>query len=872
MSFRDQPLHGVAVYNPGLLSKAELIRLFVAREPLLESLLDDLRRETGGTAQHHLLVGRRGMGKTTMLRRLAYAVEDDGALSQTWMALTFPEEQYNVSRPSDFWLNCIDALGDALEDQGRVDRVEALDARVAEIHDLADERRRHDAALDLLVGLAGELQRRLILLVDNVDLVLQRFEQQEAWALREVLSTRPEILLLGATSAPFEAFHAYEAPFYDFFRVHLLGGLDEPQTFDVLRRLSRACDAPDVERLLDTEPARIKTLRVLAGGNPRTIVLLFGLLAQGVEGSVRTDLERLLDHCTPLYKDRFERLSPQQQTIVDALAINWDPMHAGDLARKARMQVQKVSSQLTRLERDGVVEKVRIHPSTKAGFQMAERFFNIWYLMRASRRVRRRLIWLVEFLRMFFGAEELEEMGKQQLGGVRHGEREHYAEYVLALAGAIDNLSLRRALELDGIRALVEDDRLRSRLSEWFDFQGEDAELRPLVERVRLLDEARRVMMQADVEDLGVTRGELWALVGGAIGLSVREKHDFARSWSALGLTTRTLILRVLRAAAQLHHLRFGEELPSLQEALSSGTMASISDIDGARAAAEQTGERGPIGVALSQADLSIRAHLDQLDAVIDDCRAAAAWLALSTARLRCRHYEAASEAARHACSLSPSWPRPWLLAGAVSHLFLDKLDEAEGAYREALTLNPHWHLARGALVRLLIARRRFAEAEDLCREGLRADRAPALLRLLIMVRLGAQQADDELEELARELAGAEDARPTDVLTLAFVLALGGKISEALVHTRSFLDSGDALYMKGWRLLTRVCGTLAGRGHARDMRRLLLDHMLGDRWRPLSEALRAAEEGTRAILTQVAPEIQGAAESLLTQMGIHLPD
>ncbi len=30
----------------------------------------------------------------------------------------------------------------------------------------------------------------------------------------------------------------------------------------------------------------------------------------------------------------------------------------------------------------------------KAAYQIAERFFNIWYLMRASRRVRRKLIWL----------------------------------------------------------------------------------------------------------------------------------------------------------------------------------------------------------------------------------------------------------------------------------------------------------------------------------------------------------------------------------------------------------------------------------------------------------------------------------------------
>ena len=125
------------------------------------------------------------------------------------------------------------------------------------------------------------------------------------------------------------------------------------------------------------------------------------MFAQGISESVRTDLERLLDSCTPLYKSRFESLSAQAQQVVDALAVNWDPISSGELAQKVRVNVNTISSQLNRLTQLGVVEKVP-YLKSKAGFRIAERFFNIWYLMRASRRVRRRLIWLVEFLRLFY--------------------------------------------------------------------------------------------------------------------------------------------------------------------------------------------------------------------------------------------------------------------------------------------------------------------------------------------------------------------------------------------------------------------------------------------------------------------------------------
>src|SRR5262245_58141042 len=96
-------LGGFAVYNPDLLSKRELIEQFTARHKLLERFLAALR--TLDAQQHHLIIGERGMGKTTFLRRLKYAVEDDRELSSSCIALCFPEEQYNVARLSDFYAN-----------------------------------------------------------------------------------------------------------------------------------------------------------------------------------------------------------------------------------------------------------------------------------------------------------------------------------------------------------------------------------------------------------------------------------------------------------------------------------------------------------------------------------------------------------------------------------------------------------------------------------------------------------------------------------------------------------------------------------------------------------------------------------------------
>jgi len=248
----------------------------------------------------------------------------------------------------------------------------------------------------------------LLLLLDNADLILERLRDQH-WALRETLQSEPALLVYGASARAIEASYKYDAAFYDFFRIDELKGLTEEELRATLIRLAEIGNTPSVTETVNTDPARIRTLHTLTGGNPRTAVLLYGVLAQGLGGNVRSDLEGLLDRVTPLYKARFEELPEQSQKLVDALALRWDPATARTLADDLGWEINPTSAQLNRLQTQGLVEKTEPYKSKRTLFQIGERFFNVWYLMRASRRVRRKLTWLVRFLRMFFSAEELRE-------------------------------------------------------------------------------------------------------------------------------------------------------------------------------------------------------------------------------------------------------------------------------------------------------------------------------------------------------------------------------------------------------------------------------------------------------------------------------
>ena len=95
------------------------------------------------------------------------------------------------------------------------------------------------------------------------------------------------------------------------------------------------------------------------------------------------------------------------------------------------MEVNSVSTQLHRLHLEGLVDKVDVPGESRQGFQVSERFFNLWYLMRASRRHRGRVFALARCLETLYDIGDLEALGKQLPTG--DGE----ADFTMATAQAI---------------------------------------------------------------------------------------------------------------------------------------------------------------------------------------------------------------------------------------------------------------------------------------------------------------------------------------------------------------------------------------------------------------------------------------------------
>ncbi|WEK37642.1 MAG: hypothetical protein P0Y53_09015 [Candidatus Pseudobacter hemicellulosilyticus] len=389
------------IYNPDRKGKRQLIAEFVVRTEVLEDIMQDINTSAMITPeQHYLLIGQRGQGKTTLLYRIKYAIEDSLGVNSWLIPIVLTEEQYNINELVNLW----ESVADLLEDY------HGFTGIVEEIRKYMTHPQFELKSYDIIEKYLDKHGKKLVLLIDNVGALLDKISDLEVRRLREVLQTKPHIRLIAASPFYFQDFADYKQPFFEFFKVKRLIGLSREETTLLLLELGNVHgQRKEIEAIISKWPGRIETLRMLTGGAPRTIALMFGILINHEYESTVQDLEHVLDAVTPFYKHRMDDLSPQNQKIVDAVAKNWDAISVKELREKTRIEGKVLSAQLSYLEKNQVIEK-RPTETKNNLYLLRERFWNIWYLMRYGRRNdKQQVVWLIRFMEAWFSKKELEE-------------------------------------------------------------------------------------------------------------------------------------------------------------------------------------------------------------------------------------------------------------------------------------------------------------------------------------------------------------------------------------------------------------------------------------------------------------------------------
>jgi len=414
------------LYNPQNQSEQELIDGFVIRQKQFQQVFEIIRNDKmEKPCQHFIVQGLRGTGKTTLLMRLYYEVMRTEGLNNWLIPIVFNEEQYGINRLYRLWYNI------ALELEDRSQNFSGIVTKMDDIenHDTFEDDYRAILFEALCAG-----DKKLVVFIDNIGDILKKLNKKELQTFREVLLTNSNIRVIAGSAVVLEGTYDYKQPFFEFFKIIGLKELNSTETIELLKKVDEGKDDQNLDHIIKNHPGRIEALRILTGGIPRTIVMLYEIFVNDRNGDSFRDLEILLDRVTPLYKHRMDSLPTQQQEIMDVIALNWDAISVKQIARVTKMESKAISAQLNvLLKNDLIIKKVT---STKNHlYQVKERFFNIWYIMRNGRRSdRNKVRWLVKFIEVWCTPDEVDGMANSFVEKIRSGNV--YDKYAYHLAEA----------------------------------------------------------------------------------------------------------------------------------------------------------------------------------------------------------------------------------------------------------------------------------------------------------------------------------------------------------------------------------------------------------------------------------------------------
>jgi len=410
-------------YTPDEIEEQAFLARFVVRTADFEELFDELKTADYSVPnQHTIIIGQRGQGKTTLLRKIMLEVQNDPQLSAFLLPVKFAEEQYQIRSLCRLWEEVADYLQTLYEDAFE----DILDKM--EVH--FDDDNYDLQCFSYLETAVKSKNKKLLLLIDNIDELLGKLKEKEQRRLREILLTSSTFIIIGGSTKMIEQQYDYGKPFYEFFKTIKLTGLNKEDSIAFLRTIGDAQQNKKIEAIISNTPERIETLRRLTGGVPRTLLMLFDIFIDDSDNAF-DDLLKVLDDATPLYKHRMDDLPDTLQEITHTIAMNWDGMLTKEIAKKTRLESKVVSAQLKQLEtKYGLVESISIGKNKI--YKIEERFFNIWYLMRFGRKKdRQKIEWLVKFLVSWCSHEELEDRADRFIRAVKKGEiKESYAYHM----------------------------------------------------------------------------------------------------------------------------------------------------------------------------------------------------------------------------------------------------------------------------------------------------------------------------------------------------------------------------------------------------------------------------------------------------------
>ncbi|HEX2898981.1 MAG TPA: ATP-binding protein, partial [Bacteroidia bacterium] len=232
------------LYNPSRIPQEEFLRGFIVRQAEFQRIWEDMRdARLDAMDPHFLITGQRGMGKTSLMLKVAYEIRRDSRLSDWLLPVLLPEEMYGVSDLMGFWV----AVAKAVEAQNP-GKFKGL-GEEAEAAAMKDDETK---VMETIVDRLRKPQSKLVIFIDNFGDLLDRLPEKEIHRLREIFTTAKWLRVVAASARVLDHTYSYDKPFFDFFHPIALRGLSKDEAKGLLEGLAELEPEDRREEILKT--------------------------------------------------------------------------------------------------------------------------------------------------------------------------------------------------------------------------------------------------------------------------------------------------------------------------------------------------------------------------------------------------------------------------------------------------------------------------------------------------------------------------------------------------------------------------------------------------------------------------------------------
>ena len=412
----------LSTFTPSTMPQATLEGMFVQREQLLQSIVEDLAASIDSTKQYLMLVGARGMGKTHFVSLVYHRLKQQPKLEGRLLIAWLREEEYGVNS----WLYLIIEILRSISQEGidteeQINKLASLPITEAEY--LANR---------VLTEVIGD--RTLLIITENIDKILYGLGDKEQWKFRSFLQETNCCSILATTPKISQDTSKKEKPFFNFFTSIHLPNFTHADAVAMLIKIANLSGNTQLAKFLNTDEgkSRVRALHHLAGGNPRVYALFAQLITEDTLEALLPAVIEMLDKLTPYYQSRIESLgqSDDQQKIVMYLARETRAVTVKEITAQCFISSENTTSNaLKKLMQKGFLI------STKKGrevyYEISEVLMRLCLEMKNAKNGDLKLC--VDFIQIWFRPNERQEYLEQLEAD---GKLEHAKYFRLSLSDA----------------------------------------------------------------------------------------------------------------------------------------------------------------------------------------------------------------------------------------------------------------------------------------------------------------------------------------------------------------------------------------------------------------------------------------------------